>query len=131
MTKVKDVRLVGVCAFRNVAGKRKGHSQAVPAKRMAMTQEVPVTCGCSSGVYDIRRGCISLRAAQHGQVTLPSRFPWPAAVWAHIQGKRMTCQHCQYRTVRLGGRLAAELLLQKGVHLGRLVFGLFGCAGYV
>ncbi|KAL3157100.1 hypothetical protein ABBQ38_001346 [Trebouxia sp. C0009 RCD-2024] len=52
---------------RNVAGKRKGHSQAVPAKRMAMTQEVPVTCGCSSGVYDIRRGCISLRAAQHGQ----------------------------------------------------------------
>ena len=61
----------GTCCCRYTAGKRKGPYHASPAKRMALTQEVPVTCGSSSGVYDIRRGCISLRAAQHGQVCLP------------------------------------------------------------
>lgn len=60
-----------MCCCRYTAGKRKGSSHASPAKRMALSQEVPVTCGSSSGVYDIRRGCVSLRAAQHGQVCLP------------------------------------------------------------
>ena len=50
-------------------GKRKGQSHgAGPSKRAAVRQEVRVTCGSSSGVYDITRGCIALRAAQHGQV---------------------------------------------------------------
>ena len=60
-----------MCCRRYTAGKRKGSSHVSPAKRMALSQEVPVTCGSSSGVYDIRRGCVSLRAAQHGQVCLP------------------------------------------------------------
>lgn len=63
-----NLHMGGMCICRYTAGKRKASSHASPAKRMALTQEVPVTCGSSSGVYDIRRGCISLRAAQHGQV---------------------------------------------------------------
>ncbi|KAL0034314.1 hypothetical protein WJX77_008756 [Trebouxia sp. C0004] len=64
---------------RNNLGKRKGHSHgAAPAKRAAVRQEVRVTCGSSSGMYDITRGCIALRAAQHGQIVnlelSPSEF---------------------------------------------------------
>lgn len=58
-----------VLCCRNKLGKRKGQSHgAGPSKRAAVRQEVRVTCGSSSGVYDITRGCIALRAAQHGQV---------------------------------------------------------------
>ena len=59
--------------------KRKGYSlEAASSKRAAVSQEVRVTCGSSSGVYDIRRGCIALRAAQNGQVgtLLTLLQPW-------------------------------------------------------
>jgi len=64
-----------VLCCRNKLGKRKGHSHgAAPSKRAAVRQEVRVTCGSSSGVYDITRGCIALRAAQHGQVCFTHSF---------------------------------------------------------
>ncbi len=59
-------------------GKRKGQSHgAGPSKRAAVRQEVRVTCGSSSGVYDITRGCIALRAAQHGQVCFSHSLTHP------------------------------------------------------
>ncbi len=64
-----------VLCCRNKLGKRKGQSHgAGPSKRAAVRQEVRVTCGSSSGVYDITRGCIALRAAQHGQVCFSHSF---------------------------------------------------------
>ncbi|KAL0049880.1 hypothetical protein WJX82_011620 [Trebouxia sp. C0006] len=68
-------------------GKRKGKSHgAGPSKRAAVRQEVRVTCGSSSGVYDITRGCIALRAAQHGQIVYlelsPSEFE------EHVMGRK-------------------------------------------
>ncbi|KAL0032345.1 hypothetical protein WJX79_006173 [Trebouxia sp. C0005] len=101
---------------RNKLGKRKGQSHgAGPSKRAAVRQEVRVTCGSSSGVYDITRGCIALRAAQHGQIVhlelSPSEFE------EHVMGHKQDWKQSLLVEVSQQGRAGMQQALPLGTWL--------------